>query len=185
MTTMINGTEAKVVDLTHLLFRFKGRINRGAFWLGAFLAWVYYGLAFTTFELITGQRIDPLHPWASTGGSAMQHLIWQALLFTSVGVVVWIDLAVQIKRWHDRGKSGWWVLICASGVGVLWALVECGLMPGQSTPNRYDVDQGGVDQSVYPLPVSVETPAPRKRNANRKAAVRAVPRTAERLSDLN
>lgn len=169
MTIMVNEAETNVVDLTHLLFRFQGRINRGAFWLGAFLAWVYYGLAFTTFELITGAAIDPLHPWVSHGGSAMQNLIWQVLLFTSVAVVVWIDLAVQIKRWHDRGKSGWWVLICASGVGILWALFECGILPGQATANRFDVDQ--YDRTP---PVDVKSPALRNRNAKRKIAATSV-----------
>ena len=180
MTTMTNEPNAKAVDLTHLLFRFEGRINRGAFWLGAFLAWVYYGLAFTTFELITGAAIDPLHPWASNGGSGVQHLIWQVILFTSVAVVVWIDLAVQIKRWHDRGKSGWWVLICASGVGILWALFECGFMPGQSIPNRYDADRNDFEP-----PVAVKSPTPRKRTTSRKTGARSVPLTHERRPDLN
>jgi len=138
MSTMAQPQQGKAMDLAHLLFRFEGRIGRAEFWLGAFLAWVYYGLAFTTFELITGASIDPLHPWAGGGGSTAQHVIWQFLLFTSVGLVIWIDLAVQIKRWHDRGKSGWWVLICVSGVGILWALVECGMMPGRSLRARYD-----------------------------------------------
>jgi len=151
---MTNESERKVIDLSHLLFRFDGRISRGAFWLGAFLAWVYYGLAFTTFELITGTTIDPLHPWASNGGSAAQHLVWQVLLLSSVAVVVWIDLAVQIKRWHDRGKSGWWVLICLSGVGILWALFECGLMPGEPRRNRFDAAQNG----DYNLSVSANGP---------------------------
>ena len=180
MTTMTTEPEAKVIDLTHLLFRFEGRISRGSFWLGAFLAWVYYGLAFTTFELITGAAIDPLHPWASSGGSGAQHLIWQMILFSSVAVVIWIDLAVQVNRWHERGISGWWVLICASGVGILWAMFECGVMPGQPTPNRYDVDKAD-----YNLPVAVTLPTPRKRNSNRKAATRAVPLTHETRTDLN
>ena len=24
---------------------------------------------------------------------------------------LWMKLAVLVKRWHDRDKSGWWVLI--------------------------------------------------------------------------
>jgi len=146
---MTKKPETNTLDLTRLLFRFDGRIGRGAFWLGAFLAWVYYGLAFTTFELITGAAIDPMHPWASNGGSAAQHTIWHIVLFTSVAVVIWIDLAVQIKRWHDRGKSGVWVLICFSGVGILWALFECGFIPGRPDRNRYDADSPD-DGSFFP-----------------------------------
>jgi len=55
--------------------------------------------------------------------------------------VVWFSLALQVKRWHDRGKSGWWVLInLIPFVGGLWALVECGFLRGTEGPNQFGPD---------------------------------------------
>ena len=37
---------------------------------------------------------------------------------------VWITLAVQVKRWHDLSKSGWWALInLIPVVGAIWVIV--------------------------------------------------------------
>jgi uncharacterized membrane protein YhaH (DUF805 family) len=52
--------------------------------------------------------------------------------------VIFAPLFVQIQRLHDRDKSGWWVLLNAVPcVGLLWALIECGCLPGTPGPNRY------------------------------------------------
>ena len=48
---------------------------------------------------------------------------------------------MQVKRWHDRGKSGWWVLIALIPlVGPIWAIIETGFLPGTSGPNEYGPD---------------------------------------------
>ena len=127
------------MDLTHLLFSFEGRIGRGPFWLGTVLAWVYYALAFTTYNWLGGFSVGFLHPIALVGSqSVLQETAGLTLLLFSVSMIVWIDLALQIKRWHDRNKSGWWVLICLfPGLGLLWAVVECGLFPSAAGPNRF------------------------------------------------
>ncbi len=54
---------------------------------------------------------------------------------------VWIGFAVGVKRYHDRGKSGWWVLIVLVPViGGLWYLIECGFLRGTIGPNAYGPD---------------------------------------------
>ena len=50
----------------------------------------------------------------------------------------WVSLAISVKRWHDRGKSGWWVLIgFIPIIGGLWALIETGFLGGDPGPNQY------------------------------------------------
>ncbi len=119
------------MNLNQLLFSFQGRIGRGPFWLGTFLAWVYYALAFSTYDWLGGFSIGSLHPIAAIGSQSPFHqLVGFALLSFSLAMIVWIDLALQVKRWHDREKTGWWVMICLiPGLGLLWAIVECGLFP--------------------------------------------------------
>ena len=55
--------------------------------------------------------------------------------------IVWPSLVVTIKRWHDRDKSAWWVLInLIPIVGDIWALVENGFLKGTSGANRFGPD---------------------------------------------
>ena len=53
-------------------------------------------------------------------------------------VLLWPTLAVSVKRWHDRDKSGWWVLVVlVPVVGWAVALVVNGLLPGTRGQNRF------------------------------------------------
>ena len=64
-------------------------------------------------------------------------IVW-LLLFV---VVFWIALAINVKRYHDRNKSGWWVLILlVPAIGSLWNLIECGFLSGTAGPNNYGPD---------------------------------------------
>ena len=102
------------MDYGQLLLSFDGRINRGKYW--AVVA------TFLVVSLIA-LRISV----------AMYYIV--ALAF------IWPGLAVQVKRWHDRGKSGWWVLIMfVPLIGGIWALVELGFLRGTSGPNQYGDD---------------------------------------------
>ena len=52
-----------------------------------------------------------------------------------------IALMAQIRRWHDRDKSGWWVLInLVPCIGGLWAFIELGFLPGTRGDNEYGPD---------------------------------------------
>ena len=56
-------------------------------------------------------------------------------------VLFWAGLAVAVKRWHDRNKSGWWILIAfVPVIGGLWYFIECGFLPGTTGPNTYGAD---------------------------------------------
>jgi uncharacterized membrane protein YhaH (DUF805 family) len=46
--------------------------------------------------------------------------------------------AIYTKRWHDRGKSGWWSLIVLVPIiGPLWMFIECGFLGGEDGSNTY------------------------------------------------
>ena len=68
-------------------------------------------------------------------------MIGNLVALVIVLAAVWIGLAVGVKRYHDRGKSGWWVLIALVPViGGLWYLIECGFLRGTIGPNAYGPD---------------------------------------------
>ncbi|MDH5331954.1 MAG: DUF805 domain-containing protein, partial [Aquincola sp.] len=53
-------------------------------------------------------------------------------------LLLWPALALSVKRWHDRDKSGWWVLVALIPfIGWLWMLIENGVRRGTVGPNRY------------------------------------------------
>lgn len=53
----------------------------------------------------------------------------------------WMAFAVTVKRWHDRNKSGAWILILLIPiVGQLWAFIEAGCMRGTRGRNAYGPD---------------------------------------------
>jgi len=63
--------------------------------------------------------------------------------FVDIGslIFLWPTLAVQAKRWHDRDKSAWWLLInLIPVVGAFWTLIENGFLEGTPGPNRFGFD---------------------------------------------
>src|SRR5687767_6833371 len=81
------------------LFSFKGRIGRETFWL------ITGGLA--AINVLIGIALPP-------DGLAIFALVLPVLLVAG--------LATHAKRWHDRGKSGWMVLInFIPLIGSLWS----------------------------------------------------------------
>jgi uncharacterized membrane protein YhaH (DUF805 family) len=83
--------------------------------------------------------------WGAEAGEFSQvspgRLAWMGGLSLLMLPVIWASLAISVKRWHDRNKSGWWVLIALIPVvGGLWTLIENGFLAGSDGPNRYGED---------------------------------------------
>jgi len=105
-----------------LFFSLRGRVSRRQFWLYGVLALI--GLAMLGHTLLGIARVR-----TQTAD------LWVNLL------LVWPGLAVSVKRWHDRDKSGWWVLLnLVPVIGWLWALIDNGFLRGTTGPNRFGED---------------------------------------------
>jgi uncharacterized membrane protein YhaH (DUF805 family) len=118
-----------------LLFSFQGRINRAKFWLVHVVMWI---VAAVVSGLVIGDAALSTDPEAALRSlGTVPHLIL-AVLYV---LLVWIGLAAGVKRWHDRNKSGLWILIgLVPVIGGLWYLIECGFLPGTAGPNTYGPD---------------------------------------------
>ena len=111
------------MDTVQLFFSIRGRINRKTYWC-ALLPLVVACAVAEVMKESTDQ--------------AMVGLGYIILI-----VLLWPSLAVQIKRWHDRNKSGWWQLInFIPLVGPIWAFIELGFLPGTYGVNRYNSPAG-------------------------------------------
>jgi uncharacterized membrane protein YhaH (DUF805 family) len=133
------------MPITQLLFSFRGRINRAAWWL-------------TTVATIAAV-VAVMFVALAGGGLLGVGLVLMVLYIP----LLWIGLAVGAKRLHDRDKSAWWLLLFyvlpsllqgiadqVGGLGVvlnlagfaltIWGLVELGFLRGTPGPNQYGPD---------------------------------------------
>ncbi|EKO3486147.1 DUF805 domain-containing protein [Vibrio fluvialis] len=131
-----------------LLFSFQGRIGRQTYWI-----WnVGYYLAIVSVIVLLNRWLPGLAPYVLP-------------LFMLLILVP--DLAVTAKRWHDRDKSSWWLLLNVplvigrmtvpmgeasmtttpnlldTGISLAallcgsWILIECGFLSGSDGDNRF------------------------------------------------
>jgi uncharacterized membrane protein YhaH (DUF805 family) len=102
-----------------IFFSFDGRIGRRTWWL--------YGVGAMLGLGVIGIALLRIAGFGETTAQGVVNL-----------VLLWPALAVSVKRWHDRDKSGWWVLLnLVPVIGQLWVLVENGMLRGTRGRNRY------------------------------------------------
>jgi uncharacterized membrane protein YhaH (DUF805 family) len=121
------------------LFSFSGRFNRAKFWLVVIATDIVMFVVLGILAAMGGGSLEmPADGSMPTiGGGIVGGIV--AFLVAVAGV--WIGLAAGVKRFHDRGKTGWWVLIVLVPViGGLWYLIECGFLRGTVGPNAYGPD---------------------------------------------
>lgn len=110
------------IDWMHLFFQFDGRINRAKWWIGLVALWIVELVVFGLF------------------GRGDNYAVVSILYL----VFLWPSLAISIKRFHDRDKSGWWVLIALIPIiGFFWILIELGMLEGTAGPNQFGPDPLG------------------------------------------
>ncbi|MDP9046242.1 MAG: DUF805 domain-containing protein [Pseudomonadota bacterium] len=111
--------------MPQILFGFRGRVPRKAFWLYGVLGPLLFSVLAELLLGIAGvseRRVEG---------------------FTTL-VLLWPCTAVSVKRWHDRDKSGWWALVyLVPVIGVVWTLIANGLLRGTPGPNRFGPDLTG------------------------------------------
>ena len=125
------GVRALGMRVRKFLFSFDGRVGRAPYWLVLLAVMLIDSVAFGAvggFELFDGDTI----------AVERKGRFWALLVILPS---LWVGLVVTVKRWHDRNKSGRWVLVnLVPVVGWLWTLVECGFLRGTTGPNRFGQD---------------------------------------------
>ncbi|BCD96202.1 DUF805 domain-containing protein [Marinagarivorans cellulosilyticus] len=119
----VSSDSGEAVSLTpkEILLSFKGRIRRATYW--KYLLSMFVAIFVLMFLLATlGINEDAI-----------------AGVFVILYIpLIWASLAIQAKRWHDRDKSAWFILISLIPViGPIWAFVENGCLAGTDGANRF------------------------------------------------
>lgn len=115
------------MPISELLFSFEGRIPRSTWWVTSFcLSLVNMAVVLVLLPIAQENKLGAL-------------MVIPLIAWTCALVVAY--LAIQVKRWHDRDKSGWWILIgFVPLIGGIWAFIECGFLPGTYGRNQFGPD---------------------------------------------
>lgn len=131
-------------------FSFGGRIRRGTWWLGYVLPILLISIVATVIDVSLGFVTIVADDAAPAGGVSFATYGIGPFSIIALLLNIFGGLAGQAKRWHDRDKSGWWVLIALIPlIGPIWSLIELGFLPGTAGPNRFGpdpLDGGGAPQ---------------------------------------
>lgn len=111
---------------SQLWFAVDGRATRFDFWM-RWLVPYFIGAIIAAFV------DDALGTANPTGGPGVVLVIY-------VLAALWPNLAVSIKRCHDRNRSGWFVLIGLVPFLNIWLLVELWFLRGTIGANRFGAD---------------------------------------------
>jgi uncharacterized membrane protein YhaH (DUF805 family) len=104
-------------------FSTSGRCSRGDYWRRYFFPTV---IALVVMPLI----IAPL-----------PHFLRGVILVPFSILVVWVSVAVQVKRWHDINRSGWYALLFLIPiVGPFISIYVNGTIAGTDGDNSYGAD---------------------------------------------
>ncbi len=120
----LNFGEAVQRAVTVNYCNFQGRASRSEYW------W------FFLFCFIVGAVISTLFFWSETMETIVSGIFSLALILPSLGLAV--------RRMHDTGRSGWWILInLIPFIGAL-VFIYFAVQPSQPVPNQW----GGVPNLV-------------------------------------
>jgi uncharacterized membrane protein YhaH (DUF805 family) len=118
----VEPSEITNMTLAQIYFSFNGRIGLATYWIKGFLPI----LGLTVIAGIVEGSVSTY-----SGYSGIPTIIGRLL-------IIWPALAITVKRWHDRDKSGLWILIgLIPIVGQIWAFIENGFLSGTKGPNQY------------------------------------------------
>lgn len=105
---------------------FSGRASRSEFWY-----WVLFAITGACLANLVDAAIFVYHPGLSPLNS----------IFTLIALLPTFSLAA--RRLHDLDRSGWWLLLAATGIGII-ALIYWFGQEGTESANRFGPDPAAV-----------------------------------------
>ena len=125
-------------NFNEFYFSAQGRVNRQQWWLRLVLPLYLIFSVLVLVDMIAGTFFSVLvlvDIGAGTVYPKMGMGLWSG---TFILIVLVPAIMVHIKRFHDRDKSGWWLLIALIPlIGPIWLLIELGFLKGTPGPNQY------------------------------------------------
>ncbi len=102
---------------------FTGRTSRAGFWLYTLFYFIIVAIACVLDSLAFGTQMAEGGPISAI--ASLVHFI--------------PSLAIGIRRLHDIDRTGWWVLLAFTGIGII-VLFIFNVLAGTVGPNRFGPD---------------------------------------------
>jgi uncharacterized membrane protein YhaH (DUF805 family) len=117
--------------ISYISFALNGRINR--------VTWLAFFAVLAIAESVSGAVLRDLWSMPSqAGGSVSPEAYFQDRAGFLAGLIfLWPSVAVDVKRWHDIGKSGWLTLAVYGPVLTIYSAEElksAGVLPAAPLP---------------------------------------------------
>ncbi|MBA1142793.1 DUF805 domain-containing protein [Mesorhizobium neociceri] len=116
-------------DLFWLFFKTSGRVSRAAYFLGQLLLAVI--------------QLFPLYHFKLAPEGSPESEVWLSIFVVVVLATAWPTIVLNVKRLHDLGKSGLFVLVLFVPLVQLVAILLLYVYPGQPGPNLYGRQTNG------------------------------------------
>jgi uncharacterized membrane protein YhaH (DUF805 family) len=115
-----------------------GRATRRRYWAVYFALFAFLAMQFASASLFSaaGQEREALGP----DDSPLAGALFLLLSIPAGLLLAWIHVVTTVRRYHDRGKSGVWMLLLFIPVASFVVLIECGFLPGTPGPNEFGPD---------------------------------------------
>lgn len=128
------------------LFSFSGRIRRKDFWITSIILWIAFGVIYGVLFMLFGGMAALTAMTMDSDSSETAAVAGSMMMLFGVSVLLFIpymisSFSLAVRRWHDLGKSGWWVLVgLIPVIGGLYAFIMTGFIEGTRGPNPYGED---------------------------------------------
>jgi len=118
--------QTEPMTLSQIYFSFEGRIPRSTYWLKYYLPMMGISILAAILDFSAGTFNEDY----SIG------------LYSSIAslLLIYPSIAIYVKRVHDRGRTGWFVLLMAIPLVNIWPAVEVMFLRGTYGPNQYGED---------------------------------------------
>ena len=114
-------------------FSFDGRINRQPFWMRTLMLWV---------AIFVLAMIGALLMTIAGDSSVVAGIVGLVAIVAYIPLLI-AALSLNIRRCHDRGRAGWFLILSVVPIVSIWYLIEIGFLPGTPGSNEYGDDPLG------------------------------------------
>jgi uncharacterized membrane protein YhaH (DUF805 family) len=115
---------------------FSGRASRSEYWY-----WIlFYALGQVVIGILIAGVVQTRNPTLGSSAVIVSN-VFSLIMFLP-------SLAVEVRRLHDVNRSGWWLLMNLSMIGMIYPLLVWKCRKGTVGPNRFGDDQLGMDWVV-------------------------------------
>jgi uncharacterized membrane protein YhaH (DUF805 family) len=122
-----------------VLFGFHGRIRRLQWWIGSL---ILFGLAVAA--VFVGSLLVVLVFGGGRTMSAGGSIGIGVVALACYAMLIWGQLALGVKRLHDRDNSGWWLLLGFIPLANFALFIMLGFLDGTQGPNKHGPSPKGI-----------------------------------------